>query len=93
MSRKRVPPEAQIIALFSGLTEDDKKMVMFGLNAMMAQLPPKSTTVLAASKPVASAGKKSSRKNGQPELTQNTEEETANDFSAGAGDLHVTNAN
>lgn len=56
MSRKRVPPEAQIIALFSGLSDESQRMVMFGLNAMMAQSAPKSIAP--------SAEKKSSRKPG-----------------------------
>lgn len=73
MARKRVPPEAQIIALFSGLTEENQRMVMFGLNAMMAQSVPKSIAPA-----VQSAGKKSSRKNGTADSTANTKVEMEN---------------
>jgi hypothetical protein len=58
MSRKRVAPEAQIIALFSGLSDETRSMVMFALNAMMAQSAPK---VPKSPSPAPSAGKKSSR--------------------------------
>lgn len=41
MSKRKVPPEAQIIALFTGLSDVKKEMVMFGLNAIMSnQNPP-----------------------------------------------------
>ena len=77
MARKRVPPEAQIIALFSGLSIESRQMVMFGLNAMMLTgellSAPKSTAPAAPG-----AGKKSSRRNGAGSLTQNTEGEMVN---------------
>lgn len=40
MARRRVSPEAQIIALFTGLSDEGKRMVMFGLNAIMSSEAP-----------------------------------------------------
>lgn len=60
MSRRKVPPEAQIIALFSGLSDENKRMVMFGLNAMMAQSLPKSSSP-APDAPRRSSSKKESK--------------------------------
>lgn len=74
MSRKRVPPEAQIIALFSSLSEESQRMVMFGLNAMMAQSAPKSTAPAAV--------KKSSRKGAGSGSIPNTADDTGNALDA-----------
>lgn len=74
MSRKRVPPEAQIIALFSGLPEETQRMVVFGLNAMMAQSAPKSIAPAAV--------KKSSRKAAGTSSTPNTAGDTGNALDA-----------
>jgi hypothetical protein len=80
MSRKRVPPEAQIIALFSGLSELDKKMVLFGLNAIMAMSVPKSTAP--------AVEKKSSRRSATVASIASTEAETGNASTVeGKGDL------
>ena len=79
MARKRVPPEAQIIALFTGLSEENQRMVMFGLNAIMAQSVPKSTAPT-----VQSAGRKSSRKGTETGHVVNTEVGTANASVVGA---------
>jgi hypothetical protein len=70
MSRKRVPADAQIIALFSGLSDSDKEKVMFGLNAIMAMSVPKSIAP--------SVTRRSSRKGGAQSSTQNTEDDTEN---------------
>lgn len=43
MARRKVSPEAQIIALFTGLSDEGKKMVMFGLNAITSVEVPKPT--------------------------------------------------
>ena len=65
MSRKRVPPEAQIIALFTGLSPESKRMVMFGLNAIVGMESPKP--------PAPSVEKRSSRKSGAGGSTPNIE--------------------
>ena len=65
MSRRKTPPEAQIIALFSGLSAENQRMVMFALNAMLAQASPKSIA------PVAE--KRSSRKPGARSSTPSIE--------------------
>lgn len=41
MARRKVSPEAQIIALFTGLSDESKRMVMFGLNAITSVEIPK----------------------------------------------------
>lgn len=43
MSRKKVSTEAQIIALFTSLTDQGKQMVMFGLNAIISNEAPKTS--------------------------------------------------
>lgn len=58
MSRKRVSPEAQIIALFTGLSEEGKRMVMFGLNAIMSNEAPKSSAPVAAPRSPRRSGSK-----------------------------------
>lgn len=67
MARRKVSPEAQIIALFTGLSEEGKKMVMFGLNAIMSNEAPKSNGICAPT-----AGKKSSRKGAATNSTAST---------------------
>jgi hypothetical protein len=40
MAKRKVSPEGKIIALFTGLSEESQRMVMFGLNAIMSQVQP-----------------------------------------------------
>lgn len=47
MSRRKVSPEAQIIALFTGLSDESKRMVMFGLAAITMNESPKSPAPVA----------------------------------------------
>lgn len=61
MARRKVSPEAQIIALFTGLSEEGKRMVMFGLNAITSNEAPKPPSASAPS-----AGQKPSRKPAAP---------------------------
>lgn len=79
MARKKVSPEAQIIALFTGLSDESKRMVMFGLNAIMSNGGPK-----LESAHVQSAAKKSSRKGAATNSTANTEVEMASATAVGA---------
>ena len=74
MSRKRVPPEVQILALFTGLSEENQRMVMFALNAItMSPSAPKSPAPS-----VQSVAKKSSRKSATVTSIASTEAETGN---------------
>lgn len=67
MSRRKVDPELQIIQLFTGLEDEGKKRVMFGLNAIRMNENPKS--------PALAAAPRSSRKSG---LKTASESSTAN---------------
>lgn len=71
MARRKVSPEAQIIALFTGLSDESKRMVMFGLNAIMSNEAPKSNGSSAPS-----AAKKSGRKGAATNSTASTETNT-----------------
>jgi len=73
MSRKRVPADVQIIALFGGLSESDKEKVMFGLNAIMAMSAPKPPAPS-----VQSVAKRSSRRSATVASIASTEGETGN---------------
>lgn len=75
MSRRKVSPEAQIIALFTGLSDESKRMVMFGLNAITMNESPKS--------PAPAAAKKSSPKRAAPPLIPNTVDGTDDASNAG----------
>lgn len=75
MSRKKVSAESQIIALFTGLTDTGKQMVMFGLNAIMSNESPKS--------PAPAVTKQSSPKRGAQKSTASTETKTEGASSAG----------
>lgn len=72
MSRKKVAPEIQIIALFGGLSDEGKRMVMFALNAM--SLPTQETPRPKSVAP--SAVKRSSRNGAGAKSIQNLETET-----------------
>lgn len=82
MSRRKVSPEAQIIALFTGLSDEGKRMVMFGLNAIMSNEGPKQP----ASTSAPSAVRKSSRKGAAPLLIQSSEDDSGNASSASSND-------
>lgn len=58
MSRRKVSPEAQIIALFTGLSDEGKRMVMFGLEAITSVERPKSSAPAAAPRSSRRSGSK-----------------------------------
>lgn len=86
MARKKVSPEAQIIALFTGLSEESKRMVMFGLNAIQSNEVPKSAS--ASALPAARRSSRSgasSRGDGLSQATSATGTEGASSVVRGAG--------
>ena len=58
MSRKKVSPETQIISLFTNLSDEGKRLVMFGLNAIMSNESPKSSAPVAAPRSSRKGGSK-----------------------------------
>lgn len=66
MSKPRLGPEAKIIALFTALSDDSKRIVMDVLKSQTATRPKASSTAQPA-------GKRSSRKSAEPSRTASTE--------------------
>ena len=66
MANKRLGPEAKIITLFTALPDDSKRIVMDVLKSQTATRPK-------ASSVAQPAGKRSSRKGGEPSPTASTE--------------------
>lgn len=65
MSKQRLGPEAKIIALFTALPDDSKRIVLDVIRSQTATRPKASSTVQPA-------GKKSSRKGAEPSSTVST---------------------
>lgn len=75
MSRRKVSPEAQIIALFTGLSEEGKDKVRFALEAIASIESPKSSAPVAAPR--------SSPRRAATKSTLNTETKTDGATTAG----------
>lgn len=58
MPKRKESPETQIIQLFTGLSDEGKRMVMFGLNAIMGVTSPKSPAPAVAPRSSRKAGSK-----------------------------------